>query len=205
MPPKRKSTPLPAGSSTEKQQKAIDLDMIMKISKDYKVGKKVKVIADGMKLAHSTISTILKDKVRVKEAVKASTGFKSNHHKTAEWAHSRDGKGAGNLVWRPDSQKKFPLSLLTIQAKARSIFATLKEQQEEESTEMFTASPGWFQRFRSRFNLHNRGISGEVASADIEGAENFIQDFDKYIQYTILVYRPICLPTWSLERNLVVK
>lgn len=30
-----------------------------------------------MELAHSTISTILKDKVRVKEAVKASTGFKA--------------------------------------------------------------------------------------------------------------------------------
>ena len=45
--------------------------MKMKIIKDYKGGKKVKVIADDMKLAHPTISTILKDKVRVKETVKA--------------------------------------------------------------------------------------------------------------------------------------
>ena len=52
----------------------------------------------------------------------------------------------------------------------------LKEQQEEESAEMFTTSHGWFQRFRSRFNLHNRGISGEVSSANVEGAEKFIQD-----------------------------
>ena len=51
--------------------------MKKKIIKDYEGGKKVKVIADDMKLAHSTISTILKDKVRVKEAVKASTDFKA--------------------------------------------------------------------------------------------------------------------------------
>ena len=67
--------PSPAGNSTKKQRKAID--MKMKIVKDYEGGKKVKVIADDMKLMHSTISTILKDKVRVKEAVKASTGFKA--------------------------------------------------------------------------------------------------------------------------------
>ena len=61
------------------------------------------------------------------------------------------------------------------------MYATL-EQQEEESTETFTASHGWFQPFRSRYKLHNRGISAEVASTDIEGAEKFIQDFDKIIE-----------------------
>ena len=49
----------------------------MKIIRDYEGGKKVKIIANDIKLAHSTISTILKDKVRVKEAVKASTAFKA--------------------------------------------------------------------------------------------------------------------------------
>ena len=154
MPPKSKSTPSPAGSSTKKQWKAIDLDMKMKIIKDYKGGKKVKVIADDMKLALSTISTILKDQVIVKEAVKASTGFKA--------IITRQRKGLIHemekvlAIWFDDQiKKKIPMSLLTIQAKARSIFATLKEQQEEESTETFTASHGWFPRFHSRFNRHN--------------------------------------------------
>ena len=70
----------------------------MKIIKDYEGGKKVKVIADDKKLVHSTISTILKDKVRVKEAVKASTGFKAIITRQPGIAHSRDGKCAGNLV-----------------------------------------------------------------------------------------------------------
>ena len=79
------------------------------------------------------------------------------------------------------------MSLLTIQAKAHSTFAMLKEQQQEESTETFTARHGWFQRFRSRFNLHNRGISGEVASADIEGVEKFIP---RYLFVDQLVHQP---------------
>lgn len=45
----------------------------MKIINNYEGGKTVKDIAHVVEIAHSTISTILKD--RVKEAVKASTGF----------------------------------------------------------------------------------------------------------------------------------
>ncbi|XP_059583233.1 tigger transposable element-derived protein 1-like [Alligator mississippiensis] len=52
----------------------------------------------------------------------------------------------------------------------------------EESTETFTASRGWFQRFRWRFNLHNRSISGEAASADVEAAEKFVDQFDEIIE-----------------------
>ena len=142
--------PSSAGSSTKKQRKAIDLDMKMKIIKDNEGGKKVKVIADDRKLAHSIISTILKGKVRVKEAVKASTGFKATI--TREWKGLIDEMEKLLAIWFDDQiHKKIPMSLLTILAKARSIFATLKEQQEEEeSTETFTASHGWFQRFRSR-------------------------------------------------------
>ena len=47
---------------------------------------------------------------------------------------------------------------------------------------MFTAIHGWFQWFPSRSNLHNSGVSGEVASADVEGAEKSIQDFYKIIE-----------------------
>ena len=43
------------------------------------------------------------------------------------------------------------------------------------------ASQGRFQRFRLQFSLHIRSISGEAASADVEGAEKFVEDFDKMI------------------------
>ena len=81
--------PSPAGSSTNKQRKAIGLDMKMKIIKDYEGGEKVKVIADNMKLAHSTISTILKDKVIVKAAVKASTALKQSSQASGKGSFTR--------------------------------------------------------------------------------------------------------------------
>lgn len=57
------------------RKKTIDLDMKINIIKDCEAGKKVKEIASELELAHFTISTILKD--RVKEAVKASTGYQA--------------------------------------------------------------------------------------------------------------------------------
>ena len=63
----------PAGSSAKKQRQAIDIEM--KIIKEYEAGKKVQVTASSMGLVHSTVSTILKDKGRVKETAKASVGY----------------------------------------------------------------------------------------------------------------------------------
>ncbi|KYO26331.1 hypothetical protein Y1Q_0005051 [Alligator mississippiensis] len=171
----------PPGGSAKKQRKAIDLEMKMKIINDYEAGKKVKVIARDLELAHSTISTILKDKDRVKETVQASTGFKA--------IITRQRKGLIHemekllAIWFDDQiQKRMPMSLLIIQAKARSIFETLKAREGEESTETFTASCGWFQRFCRRFNVHNRSISGEAANADVEAAEKFVDQFDEIIE-----------------------
>ncbi|XP_006025615.1 tigger transposable element-derived protein 1-like [Alligator sinensis] len=173
---KRKSMTSPGGS-TKKQRKAIDLEMKMKIINDYEAGKKVKAIARDLELVHSTISTILKDKDRVKEAVKALTGFKA--------IITRQRKGLIHemekllAIWFDDQiQKRMLMSLLIIQAKAHSIFETLKAREGEESTETFTASHGWFQWFRRRFNVHNRSISSEAASTDVEAAEKFVDQFD---------------------------
>lgn len=179
MSPKRKSKASP--ENAKKKRKAIDLEKKMKIIKDYEGGKKVHEIAHDLQLAHSTISTILKDKDRVKEAVKASTGFKA--------IITRQRKGLIHdmekllAIWFDDQiQKRMPLSLSIIQAKALNIFETLQARSGEVSTETFTASNGWFQRFSRRFNLHNRSVSGEAASADVEAAEKFVDQFDTIIE-----------------------
>ena len=197
MPPKKNSTPSPAGRSTKKQRMAIDLDMKMKmkIIRDYKDGKKVKVIADDRKLAHSTISTILKDKVWVKEAVKALTSFKAII--TRQWKGLIHEMEKMLAIWFDEQiHKKIPMSLLTIQAKACSIFATLKEQQEEESTETFTASHGRFPRFRSRFNRHNCDISGEVATAWLPPwwlRWRPDPQFEGFDDYNVFVFHMFCI------------
>ncbi|XP_028659019.1 tigger transposable element-derived protein 1-like [Erpetoichthys calabaricus] len=66
--------------------------------------------------------------------------------------------------------------------KAHSIFETLKAREGEKSTESFTASHGWFQQFRRRFNLYNWRISGEATSVDVEAAEKFVDELDGIIK-----------------------
>lgn len=168
------------GSSEErskKHRKAISLNLKMKIIKAYDAGKKVNIIAQEEGLAHSTISTILKNKERIREAMKGSPGTKA--------IITRQRKGLIHetekllMLWIEDQiQKRIPISLPLIQAKARSIFATLKERAGEECTETFTASRGWFMRFQRRFNYHTVHPPGEAAGADEIAAQRFLDDFD---------------------------
>ena len=178
---KRKATNSPAGCAPKKQRKAIDLDMKMKMIKEYEGGKRVQAIANSYGFSHSTVSTIIKDNGKVKEMAKSSTGYCA--------LLTRQRKGLVHemekllSIWVDDHiEKNMPLSLHLIQSKARSIFDTLKTREGEGCTETFTASKGWFQRFRNRFNLHNRGVYGEAASADEDSAKVFIEELDKLIE-----------------------
>ncbi|KAL3890542.1 hypothetical protein ACJMK2_002824 [Sinanodonta woodiana] len=165
----------------KKRRKVIDLEMKMKIIDDYEAGKKVNSIAHDLELAHSTVSTILKNKDRVKETAKESTGFKVKIIRQRRGLIPEMEKLLA--IWFNDQmQKGMPMSLLIIENKARGIFETLKACEVEESTETFTASHGWFQRFRRRFNLHNWNISGEAACADVEAAEIFVDQFEEIIE-----------------------
>lgn len=121
--------------------------------------KEVKDTVRAVEMANSTISTILKDKDRVKDAVKVSTVFKQSSQDSGMASFTR-----WKSYWQSGVTTRFKKeSLLSTQEKARSVFAKLKEREGEESTETFTASHGWFQSFRRRFNLHNRAVSGLVS------------------------------------------
>ncbi|XP_067947153.1 tigger transposable element-derived protein 1-like [Watersipora subatra] len=87
-------------------------------------------------------------------------------------------------IWLDDQQRRrFPLSLLLIQEKAKSIFEDVKAKAGESvAEETFSASCGWFSRFKKRVNLHNVSVSGEEASADTEAAERFPQVLKKIIE-----------------------
>ena len=76
-----------------------------------------------------------------------------------------------------------PLSLNAIQEKAISIFQDLKAKAGKSSAdETFSASHGWFARFKKRANLHYVAVSGEAASADKEAADRFPKFFREIIE-----------------------
>ena len=78
------------------------------------------------------------------------------------------------IVWMQDLiHKNVPLSGLAVRQQALAFYEFLNNQLVGSSNETFVASRGWFDRFKSRFSLHNVSFSGEKASADQEAAALF--------------------------------
>nr|XP_017197868.1 COX assembly mitochondrial protein 2 homolog isoform X1 [Oryctolagus cuniculus] len=173
---------LSSASGGKKKRKAITLEMKLKIIAQHEGGKPVMVIARESGLSQSTVSTILKDKKRISDAVKSSASIKSTVI-TKKRAGPIDDMEKLLVAWMEEqTQKRIPLSLLTIQAKARSLFNMLKERADDPTyTQMFTASHGWFQRFKKRHNFHTVKVSDEAANADIECAEAFKEELHRII------------------------
>ncbi|XP_063875817.1 tigger transposable element-derived protein 1-like [Scylla paramamosain] len=176
---KRKSCSIP--KPAKKARKAIDLDMKMKVIKQFERGKRVSVIARDLQLPHSTVSTILKDKERIPEAVKGSAPMRSTVITKQQTGLIHEMEKLLNVWIESQLQKRVPLSLHTLQTKALSIFKMLKEHAGEDYSQEFTASTGWFKQFKKRFQLHNVRITGEAATADEEGAKKFIETLDEVI------------------------
>ncbi|CAF4869938.1 unnamed protein product [Pieris macdunnoughi] len=80
-------------------------------------------------------------------------------------------------TWIQDqNQRQVPLSLAIIQNKALSIINTLQNKRGEnnsEETKCFSASRGWYIRFKTRYSLHKIRVQEEAASADHVAAQSF--------------------------------
>jgi hypothetical protein len=76
-------------------------------------------------------------------------------------------------TWMEDQiQRRVPLSLITIQEKARSLYADIKGKRQD-VPQTFVASNGWCSRFKNRAGFHNVKVSGEAASGDAKAAQMF--------------------------------
>ena len=170
------------GNPAKKARKALSLETKMKVIKEYEGGKKVNSIARDNQLSHSTVSTIVKDKDRIKEAVKAAAPIKSTII-----TKQREGPIAEMekllFTWLEDNrQRNVKMMLKGVQSKATSLFKMLKERGGEEYASLeFIASDGWFRRFRERYQVHYVISKGEAASSDEPAAKAFVTDFDKLI------------------------
>ena len=78
-----------------------------------------------------------------------------------------------------------------VRQKALAIYNFLRKQSCSSTNETFVASRGWFDRFKSRFSLHNVSFSGEKASADQEAAATFPSQLKKLIEEKNYSYEQI--------------
>ena len=84
-------------------------------------------------------------------------------------------------IWVDDlNQKRIPLAQRAIAAKVMSLSDII--QQKEGGNETFTASKGWFARFKQRSQIHCIKFSGEAASANIKATRAFTAEFKKIIE-----------------------
>ncbi|XP_058035898.1 histone-lysine N-methyltransferase SETD2 isoform X1 [Ahaetulla prasina] len=173
-------TPTSAKERIKKQRKSIDLNFKMKIIKANEAGKKTNVIAREEGLSRTTVWTILRDRKKIRELYKGSTGTDSSItrnrialiHQTEQLL----------VLWIEDQIRKGDLvSFHCIQEKTRSIFALLKERAGEAFAKTFDASRGWFLRFQRRFNYRNIPTKGKTTGLDEEVARRFRDELDSVL------------------------
>uniref|UniRef100_A0A3Q1CCE3 HTH CENPB-type domain-containing protein n=1 Tax=Amphiprion ocellaris TaxID=80972 RepID=A0A3Q1CCE3_AMPOC len=166
-----------------KKRQAISFEMKVAIIKKLDAGEKMVSVARAYNMNRSTIGTIYKQKDRIMEHVKGAVPMQSTI------ISKKRGKILEEMeklltIWLEDQQqRRIPLSLMLIQEKAKSIFEDVKAKAGESAAEeTFSASHGWFSRFKKRANLHHVAVSGEAASADKEAAERFPQVLKEIIE-----------------------
>ncbi|XP_075418980.1 zinc finger MYM-type protein 5 isoform X3 [Tenrec ecaudatus] len=150
-----------SGSSSKRQRRSIDLEVKQKVIELHEGGKSVNAVARDLGMSHSTITTILKNKEKILRAVKGSAPLKATR-----LTKMREGPISDMetllMAWIEDQTlQRIPLSTSAITAKARSLFEMLKEKAGPDYNIEFSASSGWFMRFKQRFSLHNVKVSDD--------------------------------------------
>ncbi|XP_007125547.1 tigger transposable element-derived protein 1 [Physeter macrocephalus] len=147
----RNATAIP---SARRERKAITLDVKLEVLRRFEVGEKLSQVAKALGLAVSTVATIRDNKEKIKASSQIATPLRASRltrHRSAVMETME----RLLRVWLEDqSQRNVPLSVTVIQEKAKSLFDDLQREQGEGSqTAKFSASKGWFVRFKERHCL----------------------------------------------------
>lgn len=143
-----------------RERKAITLDLKLEVLRRFEVGEKLSQIAKALGLAVSTVATIRDNKEKIEAHSQVATPWRAarlTRHRSAVMETME------RLlhVWLEDqSQRNVPLSVTRIQEKAKSLFDDLQREKGGSSpTEKFSASKGWFVRFKERHCLPHFTVS----------------------------------------------
>ncbi|XP_024591404.1 CENPB DNA-binding domain-containing protein 1 [Neophocaena asiaeorientalis asiaeorientalis] len=162
----RNATAIPRA---KRERKAITLDVKLEVLRRFEVGEKLSQVAKALGLAVSTVATIRDNKEKIKASSQIATPLRASRltrHRSAVMETME----RLLRVWLEDqSQRNVPLSVTVIQEKAKSLFDDLQREQGERSqTAKFSASKGWFVRFKERHCLpHFKMSSAAPGKEDV--------------------------------------
>ena len=174
MPPKRPGSPIKDGDKPKRARKAISLDTKLSVLKKSDEGMRVKDIANLFGLAATTVVTIKKDKDKIMNSAKSVTPI-SAKRVTKHCPLIMEEMERLLSLWVDDmcNRKDSPMTNQSLQEKALSLYEDLATQEafalgpsgggDGNPQPAFTASKGWLDRFRNRYNFHFVTQSGEAA------------------------------------------
>ncbi|XP_006860315.1 PREDICTED: tigger transposable element-derived protein 1-like [Chrysochloris asiatica] len=184
MPGKRplNATPTPR---SKRERKAITLDIKLEVLRRFEVGEKLSQIAKTLGLAVSTVATIRDNKEKIKASSQITTPMRASRltrHRSAVMENMERLLS----VWLEDqSQRNVPLSVSAIQEKAKSLFDDLQREQGESSqTEKFSASKGWFVRFKERHCLPHFKMNSNPPGSNVDTYPEVLKSIIEEGEYT---------------------
>jgi len=170
----RKSTS--SETKIKRQRKTICIEEKLEVINRLEKGERIANICRALGLAKSTVRTIRNNADRIKESAKS--GIRASAKRIFYSRSSTMERMEKKLsMWIEDqNQRHLPISMLVVQAQARSIYEDLSK---DDNAKPFNASSGWFWNFTKRYNFHTIRVSGEAAPA---AAEEFIKELQHIIE-----------------------
>ncbi|KAG0423082.1 hypothetical protein HPB47_001135 [Ixodes persulcatus] len=141
---------------------ATKLEIIRLVEK----GEKKSSVAETYKIPRSTLSTLLKNKADIK--AKAGQSRHSDAQRVRNPAFE-DVEKALHKWFMDVRARKIPVSGPMLQAKAKDFAFLLVVKN-------FTASGGWLQRYKGRYDIVGKAISGESEDANIDSIRKWLKD-----------------------------
>ncbi|KAK4311594.1 hypothetical protein Pmani_016911 [Petrolisthes manimaculis] len=161
------------GGKPKKIRMSLSLESKLSIVKRHEDGEGVNNIARTMGLAQSTVSTVIKNSANIKIAGKSNTTLMAKKI-TRQREPIYEEMERLLMMWIDDNTGcHVSLSTTLITNKALSIWKDLKKKdyKVKEGTK-FTASKGWFERFRNRTSLYKIKLTGEATSSDVSATSS---------------------------------
>lgn len=159
MAPSRKISP-----KKRKDRKGINLGEKLKILELLENGETVAAVGRKFGLNESTIRGIRDNKEKIRESMK-NTG---THAKMSKVTRNPNVVQMEDLliIWIQDlTHKRIPLDTRAIRQQALDFFNYLEEK--SPTNFQFSASKGWFERFKDRFSIRNVKLTGSNISQPI--------------------------------------
>ncbi|XP_068941605.1 tigger transposable element-derived protein 1-like [Petaurus breviceps papuanus] len=167
----------------KRERKAITLDVKLEVLRRFEEGEKLSQIAKALGLAISTVATIRDNREKIKASSEAASPLRVTQltrHRSAVMENMERLLSAWIL---DQNRRQEPMSTLIIQEKAKNLFDHLQREQGEGSQmETFSASRGWFVRFKERHGLPSFKVSNETAGARAAGEPKYSQVLKSIIQ-----------------------